>query len=89
MLDAAGVRAMVGGNIGPALSAQVNRSAPDVIHVVEVSSFQLELTETFHPWIAVMLNFSPDHLDRYASLDEYAEAKARSSRTSSTRMRRS
>ena len=77
MLDAAGVPAMVGGNIGPALSAQVDRSAPDVIHVVEVSSFQLELTETFHPWIAVMLNFSPDHLDRYASLDEYAEAKAR------------
>ncbi len=77
MLDAAGVQAMVGGNIGPALSTQVARSAPDVIHVVEVSSFQLELTETFHPWIAVMLNFSPDHLDRYASLDEYAEAKAR------------
>ena len=77
MLDAAGMPAMVGGNIGTALSAQVGRSAPEVIHVVEVSSFQLELTHTFHPWIAVFLNFSPDHLDRHASVQAYADAKAR------------
>ena len=77
MLDAAGVPTMVGGNIGTALSAQVGRSAPDVIHVVEVSSFQLELTEMFHPWIAVFLNLSPDHLDRHTSVQAYADAKAR------------
>ena len=77
MLDASGVPTMVGGNIGTALSAQVRRSAPDVIHVVEVSSFQLELTETFHPWIAVFLNLSPDHLDRHTSVQAYADAKAR------------
>ena len=42
-----------------------------------MSSFQLEGIETFHPWIAVLLNFSPDHLDRHADLEEYAAAKAR------------
>ena len=77
MLEAGGRRAVVGGNIGVALSSQVEDSTPDVVHVVEVSSFQLELTETFRPWIAVCLNLSPDHLDRHASFEEYAGAKAR------------
>ena len=77
MLDAGGQRAVVGGNIGVALSSQVDVSTPDVVHVVEVSSFQLELTDTFRPWIAVCLNLSPDHLDRHASFAEYAEAKRR------------
>lgn len=77
MLDAGGQRAVVGGNIGTALSSQVDDSTADVVHVVEVSSFQLELTETFRPWIAVCLNLSPDHFDRHASFQEYADAKAR------------
>lgn len=77
MLEAGGCRAVVGGNIGVALSSQVEESSPDVVHVVEVSSFQLELTETFRPWVAVCLNLSPDHLDRHASFEEYAGAKAR------------
>jgi UDP-N-acetylmuramoylalanine--D-glutamate ligase len=77
MLEEGGRRTRVGGNIGLALSAQVLDSTPDTIHVVEVSSFQLETTETFHPWIAALLNFSPDHLDRHASVDEYAAAKSR------------
>ncbi len=77
MLDAGGRRAVVGGNIGVALSSQVDESTPDAVHVVEVSSFQLELTDTFRPWIAVCLNLSPDHLDRHASFAEYAEAKGR------------
>jgi UDP-N-acetylmuramoylalanine--D-glutamate ligase len=77
MLAEGGVRAAVGGNIGLALSAQVDDSTTDTLHVVEVSSFQLEGTDTFHPWVAVLLNFSPDHLDRHASVEEYAEAKAR------------
>jgi UDP-N-acetylmuramoylalanine--D-glutamate ligase len=55
----------------------VARSTPDVIHVVEASSFQLEMTEQFRPAIAVLLNFSPDHLDRHASVEEYAQAKQR------------
>ena len=77
MLEAGGHRVLVGGNIGRALSAQVDDSTEETIHVVEVSSFQLEGSETFHPWIAVLLNFSPDHLDRHADLAEYAAAKAR------------
>jgi UDP-N-acetylmuramoylalanine--D-glutamate ligase len=77
MLEAGGHRVVVGGNIGLALSAQVEASTEDTIHVVETSSFQLESAATFKPWIAVFLNFSPDHLDRHASVDEYASAKAR------------
>jgi UDP-N-acetylmuramoylalanine--D-glutamate ligase len=77
MLEAGGHRVLVGGNIGLALSAQVDESTDDTIHVVEASSFQLESVETFHPWIAVLLNFSPDHLDRHADIAEYAAAKAR------------
>jgi UDP-N-acetylmuramoylalanine--D-glutamate ligase len=77
MLEAGGHRVLVGGNIGHALSAQVDDSTEDTIHVIEASSFQLEASDTFHPWIAVLLNFSPDHLDRHASVEEYAEAKTR------------
>ncbi len=77
MLEAGGHRVLVGGNIGHALSAQVDESTEDTIHVVEASSFQLEATETFRPWIAVLLNFSPDHLDRHESVEEYARAKSR------------
>ena len=77
MLEAGGHRVLVGGNIGHALSAQVDQSTEDTIHVVEASSFQLETTETFRPWIAVLLNFSSDHLDRHATVQEYAEAKSR------------
>jgi UDP-N-acetylmuramoylalanine--D-glutamate ligase len=77
MLEAGGHRVLVGGNIGHALSAQVDASTDETIHVVEVSSFQLESIDTFRPWIAVLLNFSPDHLDRHASVEEYAGAKAR------------
>ena len=77
MLEAGGHKVLVGGNIGQALSAQVEQSTDDTIHVIETSSFQLETIETFHPWVAVLLNFSPDHLDRHANVDEYASAKAR------------
>jgi UDP-N-acetylmuramoylalanine--D-glutamate ligase len=77
MLASAGLKASVAGNIGDPLAAKVDASTDDTIHVVEVSSFQLETTQTFHPWIAVLLNLSADHLDRHANLREYAGAKAR------------
>jgi UDP-N-acetylmuramoylalanine--D-glutamate ligase len=77
ILETAGFKVTVGGNIGLPLSAQVSDSTPDTLHVVETSSFQLEQIEAFHPWIAVMLNFSPDHLDRHPTVDAYAAAKAR------------
>ncbi|HET9194988.1 MAG TPA: UDP-N-acetylmuramoyl-L-alanine--D-glutamate ligase [Vicinamibacterales bacterium] len=77
MLAAAGRDVLVGGNIGVPLSAQVEASTPQTVHVVEVSSFQLETTTTFRPWIALWLNFAADHLDRHPSIEAYAEAKAR------------
>ena len=77
MLESGGRPVLVGGNIGVPLSAQVDASSPETVHVVEVSSFQLETTTTFRPWIALWLNLSDDHLDRHADLEEYAAAKAR------------
>ena len=77
MLIAGGFDAPAGGNIGAALSAQVEASTAATLHVVETSSFQLETTETFHPWVAVLLNLSADHLDRHHTFEAYAAAKAR------------
>lgn len=77
MLQASGVPARAGGNLGEPLSAHVAGSTRDMVHVVEVSSFQLESTDTFHPYIAALLNFSADHLDRHPSIEAYARAKAR------------
>jgi UDP-N-acetylmuramoylalanine--D-glutamate ligase len=77
MLESAGFNVSVGGNIGQPLSTQVSDSTPETVHVVEVSSFQLEQIDTFHAWIAVMLNVSPDHLDRHPNVEAYTVAKAR------------
>jgi UDP-N-acetylmuramoylalanine--D-glutamate ligase len=77
MLRSAGVRVRVGGNIGVPVSAQVEESTKETVHVIEVSSFQLEATDTFHPWIAAVLNFSPDHLDRHPTEAAYFAAKQR------------
>ena len=77
MLTASGRHVLVGGNIGVPLSAQVDASTPETIHVIEASSFQLETTTTFRPWIALWLNFADDHLDRHPTVDAYAAAKAR------------
>ena len=77
MLEASGRHVLVGGNIGVPLSAHVDASTPDTLHVVEASSFQLETTDTFHPWIAALLNLSADHLDRHPDLRSYQRAKAR------------
>jgi UDP-N-acetylmuramoylalanine--D-glutamate ligase len=77
MLSAAGRTVLVGGNIGVPLSAQVESSTADTLHVVETSSFQLETTTTFRPWIALWLNLADDHLDRHPDLAAYTAAKAR------------
>ena len=77
MLEAAGKRVLVGGNIGVPVSAQVEASTADTVHVIEASSFQLETTDTFRPWIAALLNFSPDHLDQHPDEAAYAAAKQR------------
>jgi UDP-N-acetylmuramoylalanine--D-glutamate ligase len=75
MLRAAGLRAAMAGNVGtPALSLV---GQPLDAAVLEVSSFQLETTETFRPAVAVVLNVTPDHLDRHHTLGAYVEAKLR------------
>ncbi len=77
LLRAAGKRVFMGGNIGnPLISEAVQASSEDWV-VAEVSSFQLECIRSFKPRISVILNISPDHLDRYGSMEEYAEAKFR------------
>jgi UDP-N-acetylmuramoylalanine--D-glutamate ligase len=77
MLSADDRRVLVGGNIGVPLSAQVDDSTHDTVHVVEASSFQLETTTTFSPRIALWLNFADDHLDRHPDVNAYAAAKAK------------
>jgi UDP-N-acetylmuramoylalanine--D-glutamate ligase len=77
MLKEAGQDVRVGGNIGRAVTGLVEGSTERTVFVLEVSSFQLEGTEAFHPRVAVFLNLSPDHLDRHPSFEDYARAKAR------------
>jgi len=75
IIRAAGLRVQVGGNIGTPLISLVESSKEDTWSVVELSSFQLEAAPTFRPDIGVILNITPDHLDRYASFEAYAQAK--------------
>jgi UDP-N-acetylmuramoylalanine--D-glutamate ligase len=77
ILETAGIPMLVGGNIGTPLLALVERSTDSTVTVAEVSSFQLETIEAFRPEIGVLLNLTPDHLDRHASFEEYAAAKLR------------
>jgi UDP-N-acetylmuramoylalanine--D-glutamate ligase len=77
MLREAGQDVRVGGNIGQAVTGLVEGSTEKTVFVLEVSSFQLEGTQAFHPRVAVFLNLSPDHLDRHPSFEDYARAKAR------------
>jgi UDP-N-acetylmuramoylalanine--D-glutamate ligase len=73
----AGVPTLVGGNIGLPVIDLVAKSTAKTVSVLEVSSFQLETVEEFHPRIAVVLNITPDHLDRHGSFESYAATKAR------------
>ncbi len=77
ILQEAGKHTLVGGNIGVPVVALIDESADDSWAVLEVSSFQLETTEEFHPNIAVILNITPDHLDRHGTFENYARAKER------------
>lgn len=77
LLRSCGLSVRVGGNIGNPLIKEVRGAAEQDWIVAEVSSFQLETIRAFKPRVAVLLNIAPDHLDRYHSMDEYAEAKFR------------
>jgi UDP-N-acetylmuramoylalanine--D-glutamate ligase len=75
MLKDAGLEVQVGGNIGTPLISLVDASRDDGWTVVELSSFQLETIVDFHPAVATVLNVTPNHMDRYDSLQDYAAAK--------------
>ena len=77
ILKEAGFRTLVAGNIGVAVVGLVEESTDDTWSVLEVSSFQLESTIEFHPAVAVILNITPDHLDRHGTFENYAMAKER------------
>src|SRR5204863_3295791 len=75
MLKDGGLNVQVGGNIGTPLISMIDSSRDDGWTVVEVSSFQLETIVDFHPTVAAVLNVTPNHMDRYETLMDYAAAK--------------
>ena len=77
ILRQAGLPGGTGGNLDTPLSGLLELDRPESVHSVELSSFQLESIERFRPDVAVIVNLSPDHLDRYPSFEAYARAKAR------------
>jgi UDP-N-acetylmuramoylalanine--D-glutamate ligase len=77
MMKTTGRPVQVGGNIGTALSRLVDTSTSRTINVVEVSSFQLDGIRTFRPNVGVLLNITPDHLDRYTDFQAYRASKFR------------
>ncbi|HVQ20541.1 MAG TPA: UDP-N-acetylmuramoyl-L-alanine--D-glutamate ligase [Terrimicrobiaceae bacterium] len=77
MLRDSGVRTMASGNIGLPFATAVRQSTELDVMILEVSSFQLETIDAFRPQVAVWLNFSPNHLDRYRDLEDYRKAKLR------------
>ena len=77
ILAKSGKKTLVGGNIGTPVISLVGKSTPETSLVLEISSFQLETIEQFCPWIAAILNITPDHLDRHHTFQAYVDAKAR------------
>src|SRR5574341_1535615 len=77
ILEKSGVPTIVAGNIGVPLISRVETSSDSTITVVEASSFQLENIISFRPEVGVLLDLTPDHLERHGSLEEYWRAKAR------------
>jgi len=77
ILKNAGFPTILAGNIGTPLISRIEQTNDDTVTVAELSSFQLELIETFRPNISVFLNLTPDHLDRHHTFEEYGAAKAR------------
>ncbi len=77
LLITGGRDSILAGNIGMPLSSLVSEFDRDTVGVVEVSSYQLETVDTFHPKVAVITNLSPDHLERHGSMEQYRAVKAR------------
>lgn len=77
ILAKSGKKTLVGGNIGTPVISLVGQSSAESYVVLEISSFQLETIQQFRPWIAAILNITPDHLDRHRTFQAYVDAKAR------------
>jgi len=77
MLENSGLKVFVGGNIGNPLLEYVDKGESASVVVAEVSSFQLDTIDTFKPKVAVLLNISADHLDRYPDFEAYVRSKSR------------
>ena len=77
IMTAAGFPALVGGNIGTPAISLAERAKPETVIVLEISSFQLETIQSFRPKVAVVLNVTPDHLDRHRTFEVYVNAKVR------------
>ncbi len=77
VIKGSGFSTFVGGNIGVPLISAVDNTSEETILVAELSSFQLEAIQTFRPHVAVLLNLTPNHLDRHPSFEAYVDAKAR------------
>jgi len=77
ILSAGGLPTLVGGNIGTPAISLAERAKPETVVVLEVSSFQLETIQSFRPKLAVVLNVTPDHLDRHRTFEVYVDAKSR------------
>src|SRR6201997_5367789 len=77
ILTTGGLPMLVGGNMGTPAISPVTKAQPETVVVLEVSSFQLETIQPFRPKIAVVLNVTPDHLDRHRTFEAYVNAKAR------------
>ncbi len=77
ILAKSGKKTLVGGNIGTPVISLAGQSTADSMVALEISSFQLESIQQFRPWIAAILNITPDHLDRHHTFQAYVDAKAR------------
>ena len=77
ILEHAGKEVQVGGNIGMPVVSMVSAASEQSYNVLEISSFQLETIQQFHPRVAAILNVTADHLDRHRSMESYIAAKAR------------
>ncbi len=75
IMEDAGKKTLTVGNIGIAYTEEVDRSSPDSVSVAEVSSFQLETIDGFHPHISAILNITPDHLNRHKTMENYVNVK--------------
>jgi UDP-N-acetylmuramoylalanine--D-glutamate ligase len=75
MFEDSGLKTFLAGNVGLPYSTIVKQTNTETVTVLEVSSFQLETMKNFNPYVAILLNLTPDHLDRYPTVEDYYNAK--------------